>query len=75
MSKLVPRSKSKKTQHSRLSSTKRKQELENANVVESNSRHFMNYEKVKRILDVGLSPNENDKRATDPSGIRSPHFL
>ena len=74
MSKLAQRSKSKKTQHNRLSSTKRKQELENANVVESNSRCFMNYEKVKRILDVGFNQNEKDKRVTDPNGIRSPHF-
>ena len=74
MSKVVQRSKSKRTQHNRLSSTKRKQELENANVIESNSKHFMNYEKVKRVLDIGFNSNENDKRVTDPSGIRSPHF-
>lgn len=59
MSKSNPRSiRPKKSQKNRLSLTKRKQELEEANIAEPHA--FANYEKVKRILDIVPKLSEYD---------------
>lgn len=58
MSENKSRSKSKKNQRHRLSSTKRKQVLESVNIIDSNPKLSYNYEKVKRIFDF-TKANQN----------------
>lgn len=75
MSKSNSRSKTRKSQAKRLSSTKRKQELEDANVIECRTKPFKNYEKVKRVLDITLKVNDkSEKPSADNWNITSPNF-
>lgn len=74
MGKLNLRSKSKKNQRTRLSSNKRKQDLEDATLGESKVKAFENYEKVKRILDIGSKITEREQDLNQSSGLMSPHF-
>lgn len=74
MSKSNPPSKIKRNQAKRLSSTKRKQELENVNLIDSKTKAFKNYDKVKRMLEINMSGIEREKQGVDQSGITSPHF-
>lgn len=74
MSKSTKRCKSRKIQRNRLSSTKRKQQLENANVGESQYKGIPSFEKAKKVLDMGIKGRQNDLNSSQSSGIRSPHF-
>jgi hypothetical protein len=74
MSKSNPRSISKKKQVKRMSITKRKQELEDVNLIDSKTKAFKNYDKVKRVLEISIKGVEKGKQVAEISGITSPHF-
>ena len=57
----------------RLSGYKRKQNLEEVNLIESKTKAFKNYEKVKKIFDFKLK-GVDIERQKDDSEITSPHF-
>jgi hypothetical protein len=74
MSKSNPRSKIRKNHVKRMSSTKRKQELEDVNLIDSKTKAFKNYDKVKRVLEISMKGIDREKQVAEISGITSPHF-
>jgi hypothetical protein len=74
MSKSFAMSKNRRAHKNRLSSTKRKHELEEAKIVDSNGNAFKYYEKEKRIMDLNLKEVQRDSSSNKNSGITSPHF-